>query len=297
MKYALICSTIGSLMKEPNFNCSLLDEALYGMKVELLSQINDWYLVRTHYRYEGYVNASSLLMEESKISNWEGMSKAIVTHSYVDVLSLPKVQGACLLSLTRGALVAVLGPMEENGFVPVLLVDGRCGYIKRKFLGPFINAIFHDDFLHFHIDSPYHQRIQAFVKGELQLSEEVFRERVVQTAISYLGTQYRWGGKTSLGIDCSGLCAMAYLLNGLVIYRDAKIVTGFPVHEIAYEDKKPGDLLFFPGHVAMYIGDDRYVHSTSKDGSDGVVINSLNPSHEDYREDLVRLLHGTGSVF
>ncbi len=60
---------------------------------------------------------------------------------------------------------------------------------------------------------------------------------------------------------------------------------------------KPGDLLFFPGHVAMYIGNDKYVHSTGKNGSDGVVINSLNPFDEDYREDLLKNLKAVGSIF
>ena len=70
---------------------------------------------------------------------------------------------------------------------------------------------------------------------------------------SYLGAQYRWGGKTPLGIDCSGIVSMAYLLNGVTIYRAAAIKSGFALHEISLEAAKPGDLLFFPGHVAMYL--------------------------------------------
>jgi cell wall-associated NlpC family hydrolase len=90
---------------------------------------------------------------------------------------------------------------------------------------------------------------------------------------------------------------MAYLLNGVIIFRDARITEGFPIHEIGYENMKPGDLMFFPGHVAMYIGNDKYVHSTGKNGSDGVVINSLNPKDPDYREDLPKVLKAVGSLF
>ena len=90
---------------------------------------------------------------------------------------------------------------------------------------------------------------------------------------------------------------MAYLLNGVIVYRDAKIMEGFPLRQIPYENKKKGDLLFFPGHVAMYLGDGRYVHSTGKNGSDGVVINSLNPGDFDYREDLKNCLNAVGSIF
>lgn len=60
---------------------------------------------------------------------------------------------------------------------------------------------------------------------------------------------------------------------------------------------KPADLLFFPGHVAMYLGEQKYIHSTGKAGSDGVVINSLDPAAPDYRPDLPEKLTGAGSWF
>ena len=47
------------------------------------------------------------------------------------------------------------------------------------------------------------------------------------------------------------------------------------MHEVAFENKKPGDALFFPGHVALYLGEGRYIHSTGAAVSGGVVINSL----------------------
>jgi cell wall-associated NlpC family hydrolase len=124
-----------------------------------------------------------------------------------------------------------------------------------------------------------------------------FRNQVVREAFNYCGTQYRWGGKTTMGIDCSGLTSMCYMLQGILIYRDAKIIAGFPVKDIPIKDRKKGDLLYFPGHIAMYIGRDRYIHSTAKKGSDGVVVNSLNPNDSDYREDLAKTLYAVGSIF
>jgi cell wall-associated NlpC family hydrolase len=61
-------------------------------------------------------------------------------------------------------------------------------------------------------------------------------------------------------------------------------VEGYPVKEIPAEQGKPADLLFWPGHVALYLGEGRYIHSTGR--SSGVVINSLDPQHPDFREDL-----------
>ena len=50
-------------------------------------------------------------------------------------------------------------------------------------------------------------------------------------------------------------------------------------------------------HVAMYLGDGRYIHSTSKAGSDGVVLNSLCPGHPLYRHDLATGVLAVGSIF
>ena len=77
----------------------------------------------------------------------------------------------------------------------------------------------------------------------------------------------------------------------------ARLVEGFPAHPIPFEARRPGDLLYFPGHIALCLGGDRYIHSTAKAGSDGVVINSLNPADPDFRADLREKLLAVGSVF
>ena len=273
MNYALINHTLAFLMKEPTWDSPLEDEDFYGRKVEILSCENyEWYKVKTNYNYTGFVHVSQLLFDEEKINTWENVDKKLVQQPYADVLSMPKVQGFHLASLTKGALVGMLEDANEDGWVKVLLCDGSCGYMKEKFIGDYITSY------------------------SLEM-EEKLRQDIVNTALTYMGTQYRWGGKSPLGIDCSGLCSVAYMLNGVIIYRDAAIAEGFPIHEIPYENMRPADLLFFPGHVAMYIGEDRYVHSTGRNGSDGVVINSLNPSDKDYREDLHCKLKVVGSLF
>lgn len=277
-EYALVNVPIASLHREPTRNCSLEDEVLYGMKVEILGEeTKEWVRVRTHYRYEGLLEKSDLLFDREKLEEWEHADKRVVLQPFADVLSLPKVQGANVAGLAKGALVRLVRTADDNGWVTVGLADGRTGYMKEKFLGEYKKA--------------------SFDPAEVISSEEEFRNAVCDTALTYLGTQYRWGGKTTLGIDCSGLCSMAYLLNGVIIYRDANIVQGFPMREIAFEEMEKGDLLFFPGHVAMYLGNGKYVHSTGKNGSDGVVVNSLNPEDGDYRADLPKMIKAVGTVF
>ena len=84
---------------------------------------------------------------------------------------------------------------------------------------------------------------------------------------------------------------------GVLIYRDARIVEGWPMHQIPFADKKRGDALYIPCHIALYLGEGRYIHSTGASASGGVVINSLDPADPLYREDLVKSLYAVGSVF
>lgn len=59
---------------------------------------------------------------------------------------------------------------------------------------------------------------------------------------------------------------------------------------------KKGDMLFFKGHVASILARAN-ISSTSRAGSDGVVINSLCPCDPDYREDLANRVLAVGSIF
>ena len=163
------------------------------------------------------------------------------------------------------------------------LADGRFGYIREQFLE---NKEFSQAGLW----------TETLPQKKI-VDKEAFRRAVVETAKTYLGIQYRWGGRSTAGIDCSGLTSVSYMMNGILTWRDAKIVEGYPVREIAKYEMKMGDLLYFPGHIAMYMGDGRYIHSTGKAGSGGVVINSLNPEDADFRADLAESLYAAGSIF
>lgn len=272
-RFALVKAPIASLYLNPEPNSELADEALCGWRVEILEELpGGWRRVKTHYNYTGYVREECLVEGDHLLSGWEAAPKKVVTRFTADILDIPKVQGGRVEMLPRGAWVSPNGPADERGWVAVTLCDGRRGYTKESFLGEVITSW-----------DP--------------AQEEHLREAIVQTACRYMGCQYRWGGRTPLGIDCSGLCSQAYLMNGVLIHRDAHMDPAFAMKPIPREKLKRGDLLFFKGHVAMYLGENRYIHSTGKDGSDGVVINSLDPAAPDYREDLAVGILEIGSLW
>ncbi len=101
---------------------------------------------------------------------------------------------------------------------------------------------------------------------------------IITTATRYIGTPYRWAGTTPAGFDCSGFVMTVYSMNGLAIRRmaDEQYYGG---NKLKKEDLTTGDLVFFstygPGvtHVGIYMGDDKFIHSSSRRG---VTISSLN---------------------
>lgn len=92
---------------------------------------------------------------------------------------------------------------------------------------------------------------------------------VVNTAKSFLGTPYVWGGTTPDGFDCSGLVQYAYAQNGINIPRTSQeqFKSGKSVNK---DNLQAGDLVFFkgsdgtssaPGHVGMYIGNGQFIQA------------------------------------
>jgi hypothetical protein len=200
--------------------------------------------------------------------------------------------------LVKGCQIARLSQADKNGWVEVYLLDGKVGYVKEKFICSCVKSLIRDEYKDFNMNMNSKDRIRLFLNQRLGITEEEFRQNIVDTADEYLDVQYRWGGKTHFGIDCSGFCSMVYMLNGIIIYRDSKIKEGFPIHEISIDEMDIGDIMFFDGHVAIYTGDSEYLHATAKNGSDGVDLNSLDPEEDDYyREDLAKGIKMVGSIF
>lgn len=85
-------------------------------------------------------------------------------------------------------------------------------------------------------------------------------DAIVQAAYSQLGVPYVWGGETpGVGLDCSGLTKYCYGTVGINLphYTEDQYALGTPK---LLSEAQPGDILYKPGHVAIYVGGDQYIH-------------------------------------
>ena len=88
-------------------------------------------------------------------------------------------------------------------------------------------------------------------------------------ALRFLGTPYRWGGRSSIGLDCSGLVQMALARCGKASPRDSDMQaakSGAPVaFDGDYSVLRYGDHVIWPGHCGLWLDEDRFVHANATD--------------------------------
>jgi len=109
--------------------------------------------------------------------------------------------------------------------------------------------------------------------------------------------RYLWGGTVGPNFDCSGLMQTAFASAGIRLPRDSYQQEAF-TQPICWDELEPGDLIFFgiperTKHVALYLGDGRYIHSSGLDqGHNGIGIDSLidlsHPVSQSYHRQLRR---------
>ncbi|MEE8634047.1 MAG: NlpC/P60 family protein [Methyloceanibacter sp.] len=106
----------------------------------------------------------------------------------------------------------------------------------------------------------------GFVYGGHVVPLGVIAPDYVAVAEAFLGTPYLWGGRTSVGTDCSGLVQLAAAAAGHTVPRDADMQaaeTGEEVDWLSGAELARGDLVFWDGHVGIMTSASEFLHANA----------------------------------
>lgn len=101
---------------------------------------------------------------------------------------------------------------------------------------------------------------------------------IINTAYSYIGTPYVWGGTSPSGFDCSGFLQHVYSTNGVTIPRTVSDIWNFST---PVDSPSVGDIVFYstykpgPSHAGIYLGNGQFIHA----GLNGVEISNMSEAY------------------
>ncbi len=187
------------------------------------------------------------------------------------LMDKPSTDGKAVALLRKGYTVDVYS--YENGWVEASDDDGNRGYLKA------------DDIMLMNGARPENVTVDASISSQSSESS-ILAAQMVSFSKQYIGTPYVYGG-TSLtsGVDCSGFTMSVYKAFGVTINRTSRdqFTQGTAV---SFDELLPGDLVFFNtggntqiSHVGMYIGDNKYIHSTDGGSVNGVMISDITSNY------------------
>jgi len=124
------------------------------------------------------------------------------------------------------------------------------------------------------------------------------RYKVINAAVKYENTPYKYGGITGSGLDCSGFIYLSFKdALGVSTPRSSTGLYSW-AEKIPSDKAQPGDLLFFKtdstgkiSHVALYLGDGHFIHSASAGPDTGVIYSRIDEKY------WARTFAGAGRVF
>lgn len=217
---------------------------LRGKKVTVVNSTGNWYKVKYKSTY-GYIRKIYVSLESSSSGSSSLAKTGTVKAYYLNMRESGSTKAKIIKVLKKGTKVTIL---KTGTSWYKIKYDGKTGYVKKGYISTGSTT----------------SSGSSLSKVSSSSSNKVTGESVVAYAKKFVGNRYVWGG-TSLtnGADCSGFTMSVYRNFGYSLPRTsyAQRTAGRAVGSLALA--KPGDLICYSGHVAIYAGNNKIVHAAN----------------------------------
>lgn len=112
---------------------------------------------------------------------------------------------------------------------------------------------------------------QTQLQQGINLPASASGSEVAKFALQFQGVSYVWGGTTTAGWDCSGFTSYVFRQFGVNLPHQSEAQRAYGT---LVSNPEPGDLMWMPGHVGIYIGNGMMVHASTP--STGTIISPTN---------------------
>ena len=226
-----------AMRAQPEDNSDLETEILFGEALEVLDQRNGYLRVRLATDgYEGWVRATAV----TSVASSKVKDHCLIAAPSVVVSAAPDVKSQCLIKLSLGAQIDIEDQLSE--WVTIALPNGGTGHL------------------------PANARAKALPTDDF-----------VSVAEKLVGCAYLFGGRTHEGLDCSALLQLSLQAAGIACPRnsgDQQIWAAGRGITVDTTKLQRGDLLFWPGHVAICQSAEMLLHANAHHhavASEGIV--------------------------
>jgi hypothetical protein len=227
----------------PDHASELVSQVMMGTPLKVLDFRDKFYQVHTPEAYPGWLDAKGLeLLTEQEMGAWKKSDRCFFNIISGHVYDSPGHHGDVVSDMVLGDLF--VAEKAENGFVKMMLPDGRGGFVPQA------ECISFEEWI--------------------SLIPDV--KSIIAFARQMMGYPYLWGGASVKAVDCSGFTKLMFYTQGIILVRDAsqQVKYGHKIDIGQLENLQLGDLLFFgnsaerPGHVGIHLGNGDFIHSSGR---------------------------------